>query len=67
MTTKFWKSVHELAQLRDKIPVERRQLSGVRITVRQDKAVLSASKVARTSQSSNGATALSAASEGEKR
>lgn len=33
MKSKFWKSVHELAQLRKQIPEERRQLSTVRASV----------------------------------
>jgi hypothetical protein len=33
MTTQFWKSVKELAELRNKIPEERRAFSGIRSTV----------------------------------
>lgn len=33
MTTPFWKAVEELARLRDQIPPERREMSGVRIAL----------------------------------
>lgn len=35
-TTSFWQSVRELAAMRDHIPEERREMSGVRDAVRLD-------------------------------
>jgi hypothetical protein len=35
-TTPFWQSIQELAAMRDHIPEERREMSGVRDAVRLD-------------------------------
>lgn len=37
-TKPFWESVRELAAMRDQIPAERRQLSGVRMWMREEDA-----------------------------